>query len=147
MPTDLDKLQGTWHVASLEADGRKMPATALAGSHIVVTKNQFRSVAMGTTYSGTIEIDEKKTPKTLDLVFNHGPEEGNRNVGVYRLTGDRWTICLATHGATRPKTFATKAGTGLALETLRNSAFSAFLVLGIALGWEREASPFIYFQF
>lgn len=29
-----------------------------------------------------------------------------------------WTICLATRGNRRPKTFATKAGTGLALETL-----------------------------
>jgi uncharacterized protein (TIGR03067 family) len=119
MPTDLDRLQGTWHVASLETDGQKMPASAFAGSHIIVTKNRFRSVAMGTTYAGTIELNEKKTPKTLDLVFEHGPEEGNRNVGVYKLAGDRWTICLAMHGTTRPKSFATKAGTGIALETLR----------------------------
>jgi uncharacterized protein (TIGR03067 family) len=125
MPTDLDKLQGTWHVASLETDGRKMPADALAGAHIVVTKDRFRSVTMGMTYGGTIEINEKKTPKMLDLVFNHGPEEGNRNLGVYKLAGDRWTICLATHGTTRPKTFVAKPGTGIALETLRRGAAAA----------------------
>jgi uncharacterized protein (TIGR03067 family) len=116
MPTDLDKLQGTWDVTSLEADGQKMPA--LPGAKIMVKGRRFTSIAMGATYEGTVEIDQRKKPKTLDLVFTAGPEKGNRNVGIYKLDAAVWTICLATRGDTRPRTFATKAGTGLALETL-----------------------------
>jgi len=118
MPTDLDKLQGTWNVTSLEADGQTVPAAALRGSRVVIGGNTFTSLGMGVTYEGTVELDPAKRPKTFDLVFTAGPEKGHRNVGIYKLTGGRWTICLATRGRTRPATFATKPGTGIALETL-----------------------------
>lgn len=118
MPTDLDRLQGGWDVATLEADGRTMPAAALTGARIVIKGRRFTSIAMGETYTGTIEIDQKKKPKTLDLLFTAGPEKGNRNLGIYRLDGAVWTMCLATRGATRPRTFKTRAGSGFALETL-----------------------------
>jgi uncharacterized protein (TIGR03067 family) len=118
MPADLDKLQGTWMVTSFETDGQAMPAAAFAGAKIVIAKSTFRSVGMGATYKGTVALDPKKQPKTFDLVFSDGPEKGNRNLGIYTLEGDTWTICLATRGDTRPKAFDTRSGTGFALETL-----------------------------
>src|SRR5207237_8926787 len=39
-------------------------------------------------------------------------------LGIYKLDGDRWTICLATRGNVRPREFAAAPGTGFALETL-----------------------------
>ena len=47
MPSDLDRLQGTWHITSLEADGRKMAATDFSGATIVVKGDTFTSVGMG----------------------------------------------------------------------------------------------------
>ena len=117
-PTDLDTLQGTWHVTSFEADGRTMPANAFDGSMIVIKGNAFTSVGMGATYEGTLQVDQTKKPKTFDLLFTVGHAAGTRNLGVYRLDGDTWTICLATRGSKRPTKFATGPGTGLALETL-----------------------------
>lgn len=119
MPTDLDKLQGTWHVTSLETDGQKMPATAFEGSTIVIKKATFTSLGMGATYKGTVELDQAK--KTLNLLFSAGPEKGNRNRGIYKLAGDTWTICLATRGTMRPAKFATKPGSGFALQTLERA--------------------------
>jgi len=118
MSGDLAKLQGTWNITSLEADGQKLAPAAFQGSHIVIKGKKFTSVAMGAAYEGTMEIHASKKPKTFDLVFTAGPEKGNRNLGIYKLQADTWMICLATCGSERPKQFATQAGTGVALETL-----------------------------
>jgi uncharacterized protein (TIGR03067 family) len=119
MPTDFDNLQGTWKVTAFEADGRKMPAGAFEGSTIVIKGNAFTSVGMGATYEGTLEVDQMKKPKTFNLLFTVGHAAGTRNLGIYKLDGDTWTICLATRGSKRPTRFATGPGTGSALETLQ----------------------------
>jgi uncharacterized protein (TIGR03067 family) len=118
MAGDLDKLQGTWRMVAFEADGEKMGAAMFAEACIIVKGDTFVSLGMGATYEGTLRVDAKKTPKHFDVVFTVGHAKGTRNLGIYRIVGGRWTLCLATRGATRPKTFATKPATGIALETL-----------------------------
>src|SRR5215510_12870758 len=122
MSTELDKLQGKWRVASLETDGSTRSSDDLSGAAITVRGNQFTSVGMGEAYDGTIELFPRQKPKAFDLVFTSGPAEGARNRGIYRLDDDTWTICLATRGTTRPKSFKTKPESGLALETLVRGA-------------------------
>ena len=95
-----------------------MPAGAFDGSMIVIKGNTFTSVGMGATYEGTVELDQIKKPKTFHLLFTGGHAAGTRNLGIYKLDGDRWTICLATRGSKRPEKFATRPGTGFALQTL-----------------------------
>jgi uncharacterized protein (TIGR03067 family) len=95
-----------------------MPAAAFDGSTIVIKGNTFRSVGMGAAYAGTVELDQRKKPKAFRLLFTAGHAAGTRNAGIYKLDGDRWTICLAARGSKRPVRFATKPGTGFALETL-----------------------------
>ena len=116
---DLDNLQGAWHVVALEVDGNKMPESMLGGSQIVVKGSKFDTVSMGAAYSGALTLDETARPKTFDLKFTDGPEKGNTNFGIYKLDVDTWTLCLATRGKIRPTSFATKSGTGIALETLK----------------------------
>jgi uncharacterized protein (TIGR03067 family) len=122
MPTDLDKLQGTWTVTSLEADGQKMPATVFNGARIVIKGTEFKSIGMGATYEGSVELDSSTKPKAFDLLFTAGHARGHRNLGIYKLNGDEWTICLATRGDERPRKFATAADTGFTLETLERAA-------------------------
>src|SRR5262245_2300354 len=109
MASDLDKLQGTWHITALETGGTKMPDPADAT--VMLEGRTFKSVGMGAPFEGTVELDETKTPRTIDLVFSGGHAKGIRNVGIYRIDKDGWTLCLATEGRKRPATFATKAGT------------------------------------
>ena len=124
MPTDLDKLQGTWNVTSLETDGQKMPATAFNRARIVIEANKFTSIGMGATYEGTVKLDLASKPKGIDLLFSAGHAKGHRNLGIYKLEGDTWTICLATWGNKRPGKFATAPGTGFALETLERGGMT-----------------------
>lgn len=115
---DLARLQGTWHIASLEIEGTGMPA----GGSITIEGDRFTTAAMGAEYCGTIEIDASKRPKRFDLLFSAGPELGNRSLGIYQLDGDTWKICLTIAGNTRPTAFATAPGSGHALESLVRGA-------------------------
>jgi len=119
---DLERLQGSWEIVSLEVEGASMGENAFRGSRIVVSGNRFTSVSMGATYQGTMKIDPTKKPIALDLLFEEGPEKGNRSLAIYALDGDTWRICLTLSGKTRPTAFATKAGSRLALETLKRSS-------------------------
>jgi uncharacterized protein (TIGR03067 family) len=115
MAGDLDRLQGTWSIVSLEMDGQKMSG----GGQIVVRGNRFTTSAMGAAYQGTVVVRETSSPKIFDLHFEDGPEKGNTSLGIYELEGDTWRICLTTRGKRRPKEFAAPPGTGIALETLQ----------------------------
>ena len=117
MPDDLDRLQGSWAVRSLEMDGMAMaevPPTA----RITIDGDRFVSSGMGADYGGTVRIDESASPRRIDLKFETGPEKGNVNRGIYKFDGDSWVLCLSTRGHGRPPNFRTSPGTGIALETL-----------------------------
>src|SRR5262245_18186110 len=118
MTDDLKTLQGTWTVTSLTMDGERMDADAVSGAQIVVKGRAFTSLGKGGEYGGTIDLDQKKSPKRFDLLITAGHAAGTRHLGIYRLDGDTWSMCLATRGDTRPRTFSARPGTGFALETL-----------------------------
>src|ERR1035437_3738260 len=122
MANDLEKLQGAWNVVALQTDGRKMPASMVRGARIVIEGERFSTIAMGAAYGGTVSVDEAQVPKAFNLNFTEGPEKGNTSYGIYELDGDTWKICLTITGNQRPREFATKPGSGLALETLERGA-------------------------
>src|SRR5262245_18775655 len=94
-----------------------MPSGAFVNARVVVSDDRFASLGMGDEFEGTFELDPSKQPKAFDLVFTSGPAAGTRNRGIYRMEKGGWTLCLATRGDKRPRTFATKADSGIALET------------------------------
>jgi uncharacterized protein (TIGR03067 family) len=123
--TDLDALQGTWNVATLEMEGQAMGAIP-PGACIILKGTKFSTSGMGADYNGELVVDDATKPKTFDLKFTTGAEKGNTSFGIYELDGDQWKMCLTLRGGKRPAKFATKAGSGLALQTLvRASKVSA----------------------
>jgi uncharacterized protein (TIGR03067 family) len=110
-------------MTELEVEGRKSPFT---GSKVALDGQKFTTIAMGEDFAGTVELDPAKSPKTFDLLFTSGPHKGVKSLGIYELDGDTWKICLAFAGIqTRPQKFATKPGSGLALETFKRGDVSA----------------------
>ena len=116
MKPDMGALQGTWNIVSLEMDGQKYPAL---GAQITVEGGRFTSLNMGAEYSGTMAVNSSANPRTFDLLFETGPEKGNRSLGIYELDGDTWRICLGLAGKNRPTKFVSSPGTGHALEILK----------------------------
>jgi uncharacterized protein (TIGR03067 family) len=115
--SDLDALQGTWSVSTLELNGEAMHAVP-PDACITVKGTKFTTSGMGADYRGEMSLDDAAKPKAFDLKFTTGPEKGNLALGIYELDSDQWKMCLTTQGGNRPKKFATKAGTGWALQTL-----------------------------
>jgi uncharacterized protein (TIGR03067 family) len=122
--SDFDALQGTWTVSTLEMDGEAMGAIP-PGASITLKGTRFTTNNMGADYKGDMTIDDAAKPKAFDLKFTTGPEKGNTALGIYQLDGDQWKMCLTTRGSKRPAKFVTKAGTGLALQTLVRASTKA----------------------
>jgi uncharacterized protein (TIGR03067 family) len=122
---DLDSLQGAWSIAALEMDGHMMAAEMLSAASIVVEGDRFQSLGMGAKYEGKVVVDSTAKPKAFDLVFTSGPEKGNRNLGIYELSGNTWKLCLATHGTVRPTKFKAIPGSGIVVQTLTRGAAKA----------------------
>jgi uncharacterized protein (TIGR03067 family) len=119
MKTDVEKLQGTWRVVSLEIEGAEMGEAIFQGSKIILKGSAFETISMGAVYRGNFQVDSTATPKQLDLKFTEGPEKGNASLGIYELDEDTWKLCLTVTAKERPTAFATQIGSGTALETLR----------------------------
>ena len=119
MAKDTALLQGAWKIEALEIDGQKLPTGT---ARLVLKGDKFTTSGMGADYAGTVSIDAKKKPKTLDMTFLSGPEKGRTNLGIFEVEGDTWRLCLDMTGKSRPKEFASKPG--VALEILRRSAHS-----------------------
>ncbi len=116
MKKDVDLLQGTWTINTLEMDGQEMSAPGNA--HIVIKGNRFTSIGMGAEYAGTLKLDASASPCRLDMKFDTGHAKGVTNLGIYELQGNKLKLCLATRGTVRPKKFVSTPGSGIALETL-----------------------------
>lgn len=111
-------MEGTWEVRALEVDGKGMRGSMLTNSHLLIDGDRFRMESSEANYEGVFTIDVEQAPHHIDIDFVEGPEAGNRSKGVFRLEGDRFTICLGLVGAERPERFVTGRGSGHALEDL-----------------------------
>ncbi len=118
----LRALEGDWRLVSLEVDGAAAPAGMLAESRLLIDGDRFRSESPEAIYDGVFTIDVEATPARIDIEFVEGPEAGNWSYGLYELDDDRLTLCLGLVGATRPVAFATRSGSGHALERLRRAS-------------------------
>jgi uncharacterized protein (TIGR03067 family) len=111
---DVERIQGTWAVISLEEDGKQAPRKVVVA--MAFTGDRVKVIREGDEQEGSFRLVPTQNPKAIDLLIG-----GLGTPGIYTLEGDRLTICfnLDEHGK-RPKRFATDAKTyGLRLMTLK----------------------------
>jgi uncharacterized protein (TIGR03067 family) len=93
----LKPLQGTWNT---EGDGLDAKWT-FEGDKLKATVN-------GTDYTCKAKVDPDAKPfATIDLVIDDGPEEakGKTSKGIYKIDGEKLTVCTSAPGKDRPKEF------------------------------------------
>lgn len=135
----LRALEGEWLLESLQVDGDAMPRALIAESKLLIDGDRFRMQSPEANYDGRFTIDLSKTPSWIDIAFVEGPEAGNSSYGIFELDGDRLTMCIGVVGAPRPAAFATRSGSGHALEHLRRA--SALRPAGITGGVATHRRP------
>lgn len=109
---ELKALQGTWKTVGLEAGGKPLPKEAVLDFLFIVGADGKSIGKMGKVeYRANVSVDLKKDPKTIDNFHETGASKGKKQFGIYKLEGDRWTVCMTPPGAQesdRPKSFDTK---------------------------------------
>lgn len=102
---ELDKLQGNWAV--LAFNGQDVPAEAQ--SFLVFNGDKYEAWNNGSADErGTIKIDPKAKPMSIDLIITEGNDAGKTQLGVYELT-DSTTLSIgltAPGNTTRPSSIA-----------------------------------------
>jgi uncharacterized protein (TIGR03067 family) len=136
---DRQKLQGTWQVTRLEAEGdpdalTKLTPPAQRGRLIFAGDHCTLRDDLTDDRDHTFTLDAAITPRGIDLKPAAEPKTVR---GVYRFNGDGLTLCLnfAPDGE-RPKDFTTQKGTRLVTITLKRVAPEA-----ARAGPAEESSP------
>lgn len=112
-------LNGAWNVIGLEQDGVKLPADQVNAMQMVLTMKDGKF----TVKMGTNEID-KGSFKAVDangLDIESSQLKGKPILSIYKLEGDTLTVCYDLSGASRPKEYASKAGTQTLVEIYKRA--------------------------
>jgi uncharacterized protein (TIGR03067 family) len=106
---DVEAIQGTWSVFSIEEAGKEPPK--LEGLEMTFTADKVRfNLPAGGGRPQSYKLDPSKKPKALDL---------DKVPAIYELDGDNLKICVGEAGQERPAAFTTKSGTGKMLFVLK----------------------------
>jgi len=112
MKKELKSLEGTWKAVAMEAGGAPFPTESIP-PFIFIVSADGKSISKSSfgNYQGTIVVEPTKSPKTIDNLHETGAQKGEKQYGIYKLHGDKWTVCMTPPGAAesdRPKNFKTK---------------------------------------
>jgi uncharacterized protein (TIGR03067 family) len=113
--TDLERFQGIWYLVMAMQDGKTLPEDKVKETTIVFKGDTFRfpgSAEYATSKSGTIKLDETKTPKEMDAIST----EKEVMLGIYALDEGGYKVCFAPAGKPRPTKLGSDPGTGYILQ-------------------------------
>jgi uncharacterized protein (TIGR03067 family) len=106
--SELKRLVGTWEVESISFLGQKLPADSLKGETLSVKDGKYetspRVALSGFSSRGVLVVDPVRMPATLTrhIVRTPGAKPVEKSDGIYKLEGDRLTVCF---GDERPTSF------------------------------------------
>ena len=113
--TDLDRFQGTWYLVMAMQDGKALPEDKVKETTIVFKGDTFRFPGLAeyaTSKSGTIKLDETKTPKEIDAIST----EKETMLGIYALEEAGYKVCFAPAGGPRPTKMGSAPGSRYILQ-------------------------------
>jgi len=94
----LKPFQGTWNSTGDGIDAKY----TFEGEKLKATVN-------GNDYTCKVKVDAEAKPfATMDLMIEEGPEDakGKTSKCIYKLDGEKFTLCVSVPGKDRPKDFA-----------------------------------------
>jgi uncharacterized protein (TIGR03067 family) len=107
---DEEKLQGEWVMTKLEVREESVPAEKLAGTTLLIKKDQYVTVVKKKEYPVKFKLDPKQDPKHIDMWLPQESGEPQLSKGIYSIEKDKLVICRAqAAGGERPRNFVSSA--------------------------------------
>lgn len=120
--TDLERLQGEWSCTLQIRSGQKQPEEAIETIfREIVNDTMTISLFDKPLQKMKFKLNEKTSPKEVDVEFLDGPNKGKVALGIYDVTGDEFKICNSNPGQPRPTAFESKEGTQTAYSVWKRS--------------------------
>ena len=128
---DLEPLQGTWNIDTMEWGAKGLPKELMNGYKFVFAGNKLtwegaigmtsragKVTAIDGAFPCDFKIDSGKEPKQIDITLHH--KQGDRTVlGIYEIKGDTLKVCyFASNTGRRPAELSTKGGQNIGSITL-----------------------------
>ena len=114
--SDASLLQGEWRLVSNEKDGRQKRVPDPVRFTFKDNRALIREKGQKKEAAATFALDEAAEPKHFDFTTE---EKGGKALGIYKLSGDSLTICIAEAGQPRPTAFKTTKGSKCELSVLQ----------------------------
>ena len=112
--SDEERLAGRWVMASLMINGENAPEEQVVSARLRVEGNRYTPQFEGKDISETFKIDADTKPRSIDFTYTDGPRKGETVKGIYKLEGDRYTMCRPLLAeAPRPTEFSSAPESGL----------------------------------
>jgi uncharacterized protein (TIGR03067 family) len=107
---DLEKMQGTWTLVSLEENGKTATEARRKEFKVTITGDKSTFTVGGDTVKGYFKLDPSRKPRAMDIVLEDGPHKGKTKLAIYDFDGDHFKVAVAEPGKERPKGFTAGAG-------------------------------------
>jgi uncharacterized protein (TIGR03067 family) len=119
---DLKKLQGVWKATSIIYNGDDLSADDDGKIKLTIkgtTGTLDAAKMVKSEYAKiTLKLDESTKPKCLDVTIAAGGQKGVTLESIYKIDGDKLTICTKVLGMDRPTKFESPGGESVALIVL-----------------------------
>jgi uncharacterized protein (TIGR03067 family) len=109
---ELKALEGKWKTVAVQAAGKPFPKESVPPFTFVAgADGKSTGKTPDGEFSFTMTVNPSKKPKTIDNLHHSGAQKGKKQYGIYKLEGDKFTVCMTRAGSAesdRPKDFNTK---------------------------------------
>jgi uncharacterized protein (TIGR03067 family) len=116
---DLKKLQGIWKATKIVYNGDELSSDDAGRIKITIkgtTLTLDATKEIRSEYATIkIKLDETTKPKCIDATIAAGGKKGVTLESIYKLDGDKLTICTKVLGMDRPTKFESPGGESIAL--------------------------------
>jgi len=111
-PKKPHNIVGEWVVESTMSAGKARPLTGDPLKYVFTTDGKW------TVYRGERKIggdqrgyftDTKRDPPTIDLTTDTSDQETRKTLGIFKVEGDKLTLCIGRINGDRPKAFEATA--------------------------------------
>ena len=111
----LERLQGTWSVVSVEEGGKRLPAEKTEGWSLTIEGSKYTFRHGDGSVRGVYKLDPLKNPGAIDATRTGGADVGKTLWGIYALKGGEFRLCVKLVGKERPTEFAAAEGSNTVL--------------------------------